>query len=285
MSCYHVKVNWAIITIFAQNSINVLKSRRAKSTTNKFYKKVKEIGLFLVVLTSPLWLYLGYYLYKEIKAGYIKYQAFGIYIPKKYTVYGIDVSKYQDVINWKSVKKMNIDGFDIDFAFIKATEGTSLLDQNFIQNWVRIKDAKIIRGAYHFFLPHKDAVLQANHFCEKVKLSKGDLPPVIDIETENKMSKEKIRRGLKSWLKVVEKKYQMKPIIYTNLSFYRDNLEGYFNEYPIWVANYSGGSEPKIKKEWCFWQISEAATVNGIRSKVDFNVFNGTKTEFLKLRK
>ena len=128
-------------------------------------------------------------------------------------------------------------------------------------------------------------MLQANHFCKKVKLSKGDLPPVIDIETENKMSKEKIRGGLKSWLKVVEKKYQMKPIIYTNLSFYRDNLEGYFNDYPIWVANYSGGSEPKIKKEWCFWQISETATVNGIGSKVDFNVFNGTKTEFLKLRK
>lgn len=260
----------------------------AKKTTKKYSRiknKSKQIVLFLLLISSPLWMYLVYYFFKEIKAGYIKYQAFGIYIPKKYSVHGIDVSKYQNIINWKSVKKMNVERVNVDFAFIKATEGTRLVDSNFPQNWIRIKNAEIPRGAYHFFLPHKDAALQANHFCKLVRLSKGDLPPVVDIETENGMSSEKIRKSLKIFLRKVEKFYEMKPIIYSNANFYQQHLAGYFDSYPVWIAHYSNENAPKIDKEWAFWQISETAQVNGINSKVDFNVFRGSEKEFNELRK
>jgi lysozyme len=250
-------------------------------------KKVKKLKYSLLwwflIVTSPVVIYAGKYLYTEIKAGYIRYKSLGILVPPNYKIYGIDISKYQGIINWESVKKM--EGVKIDFAYIKATEGTNFLDSHYFQNWWRVKDANIPRGAYHFFIPSKSAVAQAQHFCRVVKLKKGDLPPVLDVEIESNKSAEEIRKGVRAWLIKVENKYGMKPIIYTNADFYKRILSGHFDEYPLWVAHYGFLDKPKVDKKWLFWQISEEANINGIAHKVDFNVFNGTLEDLNKLRK
>jgi lysozyme len=238
----------------------------------------------LLILMSPILLYICYYAYKEFKAGLIKYKAFGIYIPNHYKVYGIDVSRYQQIINWKSVKDMNVEGVSIDFAFLKATQGTQTIDLQYFQNKIRAKKADIPIGAYHFFVASKDPIQQANLFSKVVQIEKGDLPPVVDIEKEYHQSSEKIRKNLKTWLRLVERRYQVKPIIYTNVDFYKNHLEGYFDNYPVWIAHYTKLREPNLKKEWTFWQLSEEASVNGIKGKVDFNVFNGTKAKFEELK-
>ena len=87
---------------------------------------------------SPILLYICYYAYKEFKAGLIKYKAFGIFIPNHYKVHGIDVSRYQQIINWKSVKDMNIEGVSIDFAFLKATQGTQTIDLQYFKNKIKV---------------------------------------------------------------------------------------------------------------------------------------------------
>ena len=56
-----------------------------------------------------------------------------------------------------------------------------------------------------------------------------------------------------------------------------------FDDYPLWVAHYLRPSEPRINRDWHFWQHSERGRVNGISGKVDFNVFNGDSTDFAKL--
>ena len=93
------------------------KTRKAKYTVKPQTKKWLKL---LLIIVSPILLYVCYYAYKEFKAGLIKYKAFGIYIPNQYKVHGIDVSRYQQIINWKSVKDMKIEGVSIDFAFLKA---------------------------------------------------------------------------------------------------------------------------------------------------------------------
>src|SRR5690606_30109782 len=127
---------------------------------------------------------------------YRTYESFDIRIPKPYTIYGIDVSYYQGKIDWPKVKAMEEDGVKVTFAFIKATEGLLSVDPYFQRNWREAPKAGIKVGAYHFFRPKKSGLWQANFFLQTVSLEKGDLPPVVDIESLDGVSPDKMRKEL-----------------------------------------------------------------------------------------
>jgi len=171
----------------------------------------------------------------------------------------------------------------IDFVFVKATEGIGKIDENFRRNWFKTKKTGITRGAYHFFMAGKSGKAQAENFLETVQLQKGDLPPVLDIEQAGGASLTDLQQRVSDWLLMVEKRYRVKPIIYTNADFYKTFLAGRFDEYPLWVAHYLVKDKPRIDRNWSFWQHNEAGHVNGINSYVDFNVFNGDSATFRKL--
>ncbi|MCX6232371.1 MAG: glycoside hydrolase family 25 protein [Bacteroidetes bacterium] len=205
---------------------------------------------------------------------------FGIPIPPEYSVHGIDVSKYQERINWENVKKMRVDSICISFAFIKATEGKTIIDRYFSINWENARKNHIIRGAYHFYRPDINSKMQADNFISNVVLEKGDLPPVLDVETiATDYPIDNTVKGIKNWLTIIEKNYHIKPIIYTNIDFYNNYLaEQGFEEYPLWIAHYYE-KKLKINQSWYFWQHSDSGKVNGIKGLVDFNIFNGNMTD------
>jgi lysozyme len=223
---------------------------------------------------------------KEKPAPPVK--SFGIIMPGGYSVHGIDVSKHQGHIDWKRVSRMKTNGIEISFAFIKATEGITRQDHLFKTNWKQSAQNGLLRGAYHFYYPSRDADKQADNFIKMVKLSKGDLPPVIDIEVSNGRSAEKIREGLKTFILRLEKHYKVKPIIYTNINFYNTFLKNNFNEYPLWIAGYFDHDRfyNEFNTPWIIWQHSEKGRVDGIKGNVDFNVFKGSfeKLEMMRLR-
>ncbi len=214
---------------------------------------------------------------------FVRYAAFGIDLPVKYPIHGIDVSRYQHNIDWKAVEAMQDQQVKIGFTFIKATEGLGRVDNGFRQNWFNAKKALVPRGAYHFFVSSKSGKAQAENFIETVSLSQGDLPPVLDIETANGASVTDIQQRAKDWLLMIEKQYRVKPIIYTNIDFYENFLAGKFDDYPLWVAHYYVKDKPRIERKWTFWQHNEKGRVNGIDTFVDFNVFNGDSIAFKKL--
>lgn len=217
------------------------------------------------------------------RPAFVRYPAFGIDLPVNYPIHGIDVSRYQHNIDWKAVKAMEDKSIKIGFAFIKATEGLGRVDIGFRKNWFNAKKALMPRGAYHFFISSKSGKAQAENFIETVKLDKGDLPPVLDIESTNGASVTDIQQRAKDWLQVIEKHYKVKPIIYTNIDFYSNFLDGHFDDYPLWVAHYYVKDKPRIERNWIMWQHNEKGRVNGIDSFVDFNVFNGDSIAFKKL--
>jgi lysozyme len=225
----------------------------------------------------------GYIWWLEQKAASIRYKEFGIPIPEGYSIHGIDVSRYQNVINWESVKGMDVQGITIDFVYIKATEGNGDVDIYFKRNWRKSKEAGLKRGAYHFFLATKDGTLQAKNFISHVKFSSGDLPPVVDVEQTYGVSKSVLQQRLKAFLYAAELAYGVKPIIYTNVDFYKKYLNDEFDDYPLWVAHYLQPNAPRINRNWQFWQHSEKGKVNGIAANVDFNVFYGDSTAFLNM--
>lgn len=189
-----------------------------------------------------------------------------------YEVHGIDVSRYQSFVNWDMVATQ-----DIHFAFIKATEGESLRDPFFNYNWRELRRVGIIRGAYHFYRPSVHPCDQMENFSMTVQLEPGDMPPVLDIEVTDGAPKALLVAHVKEFLEALEKEYQIKPIIYTNLKFYYNYLHGHVDGYPVWVARYNfrkpelGGS-----KQWDFWQYANRGRIKGIYGPVDLNVFHGT---------
>ena len=239
-------------------------------------------ALFAFFLVATV-LFYAYTWWQSRKSRFVKYEAFGIPMPEQFPIHGIDVSRYQQTIAWDVVKEMKVKNIQLGFAFIKATEGINNVDAQFHHNWKKSKRAGMIRGAYHFFNAAKDGREQAENFIKTVDLKKNDLPPVVDIEQMNGTSITNLRKELKEWLAIVENHYSVKPIIYTNVDFYKRVLGKEFDSYPLWVAHYYQYIEPRITRSWNFWQHSEEGRVSGVLSKVDFNVFNGDSTEFKNL--
>jgi lysozyme len=250
-------------------------------------KKKKSVFIFFIwatIIAAASFLFMLFYLWQESKEmEFVQYPEFGIPIPGAYEIHGIDVSKYQQQIAWEAVSRMKVRNIKLGFAFIKATEGNNNTDAYFKRNWRKARQAGIIRGAYHFFIPSRDGKTQARNFIDKVEIVSGDLPPVLDVEQIYRVSAAQLRKEMTAWLNAVELYYGVRPIIYTNAEFYKKYLQGYYDDYPLWVAHYLQPNEPRISRDWSFWQHSEQGRVNGISSKVDFNVFNGDSTAFRAL--
>lgn len=250
-----------------------MSSRRKKKTIRRL---IPFVLIFLLAVVG----WFGYRWYLYLRAKSTHYEAFGISIPGEYAIHGIDVSRYQDIIAWEEVKAMKVGHIQMGFAFIKATEGIGNKDPQFHRNWKKAKANNIPRGAYHFFIASKDGKLQAENFIKRVEIEPGDLPPVLDVEQLNGVRSAQLRKEVTKWLQTVENYYKVTPIIYTNVDFYEQYLGSEFDRYPLWVAHYYEQEQPRIARNWIFWQHNDQGRVNGIVSKVDFNVFKGDSLEF-----
>lgn len=195
---------------------------------------------------------------------------------------GFDVSEYQENIEWEKINTIE-EEFPLSFVFIRATAGSNKIDARYKENWKAAKAHYFVRGAYHYYRPNENSISQADHFIKNVRLRKGDLPPVLDIEKlPRNQSIDSLKVGLRRWLKRVEKHYKVKPIIYSGQSYYTDFLKDEFNEYPLWIANYNFFVE-RIQDDWLLWQFTEKAQISGIKGMVDVNVFNGNKEDLKAL--
>lgn len=201
----------------------------------------------------------------------------------RYELHGIDVSHYQGNIDWKKIEEQKV-----DFAFIKATEGSGYVDECFYQNWQDAQQTNICIGAYHFFSFDSPGETQAAHYIETVGDLSKKLSPVIDIEyygnkSQNPPDKDDVCRELGKMLTDLETQYQVKPIIYTTYKAYHDYIKGEFEEYPIWIRNVY---YPPVMIDWSFWQYTDKAVMEGyqgLEKYIDKNVFCGTLEEFKKM--
>ena len=205
--------------------------------------------------------------------------------PEGYEIHGIDISHHQGDIDWDELREKGmINETPIRFIMIKATEGATKIDDNFEDNFYQAREYGFTRGAYHFYSVHSPAKQQANFFINKVKLEKGDLPPVLDVEHKPKnQTDEEFKASVLEWLEIVERHYGVKPIIYTYYKFKLQYLsDPVFDEYPYWIAHYY---VDKVEYEgpWKFWQHTDVGKLPGIKGNVDFNIYNGSFYDLRKL--
>ena len=255
----------------------------------KIYNKIpqkKQLPWWIVNLTMGIIAAgVGFYWFSGSNR-WQKIESIGIKLPTHYDIHGIDVSHHNGRVDWPRVAKMRLNAdLKITFAFIKATEGGTHHDRQFKKNWQAAHQAGISRGAYHFYYPHTHSDLQASSFINTVELQSGDLPPVLDVEVDYGQKPDLILRGIANWLTIIEKHYGRRPIIYTNYHFYNRFIKDRFADYPIWIADYSNESFNVFGAKVLFWQHNENGQVDGIKGRVDFNVFTGSGGEWLDLLK
>ena len=198
--------------------------------------------------------------------------------PEGYEIHGIDISHHQGTIDWATLKdEAVIDERPIRFIMIKATEGANKIDENFKDNFYNAREYGFTRGAYHFYGTRSTAKAQAQFFISQVKLEKGDLPPVLDVEHKpSNQTDEEFKESVLEWLRIVENHYGVPPIVYTYYKFKLRYLsDSAFDAYPYWIAHYY---VDKVEYEgaWKFWQHTDAGRLPGIKGDVDFNIYNGS---------
>lgn len=216
-------------------------------------------------------------------------------------IYGIDVSKYQHeqgkrryVIDWASLRITGLGSgniskgmvdYSITFAYIKATEGTTVRNKYYGNDYRQAKLHGIHTGAYHFFSPSSPVDKQAYFFINNMKYEKGDLPPVLDLEPSDAQiaqmgGTEEMFRRVRKWLSIVNRHTGRRPVLYVGQGFvnrYLSQAPDIKKKYPVWIARY-GKYRPDIKL--AFWQLTPYGKVKGIHGDVDINVFNGYNTAF-----
>ncbi|HCT91482.1 MAG TPA: hypothetical protein DF613_08915 [Lachnospiraceae bacterium] len=241
--------------------------------------------------------------------------------PKKadmWVVYGVDVSRYQENIDWKKVKAAGI-----DYAFIRAgystlSSGAHMKDGYFDQNIKNAKEAGIKVGVYYYSqaTTADEARSEANYLLGLIKDYTLDYPVVFDAEEGSYISNNKTVSGkLKAAVEkinadeeksktektsAIKKMYNTTatafcdvikgagytPMIYGSISHFRDKMDSVTlsSKYMMWIARYNtvlNNSTYTYNGNYQCWQYTDAGKVNGIKGTVDcdFLYLSGNEDE------
>jgi lysozyme len=200
--------------------------------------------------------------------------------PDRYPVHGIDVSRFQTSIDWRTARANGV-----NFAFIKATEGGDRVDPMFESHWRGAAAAGVRRGAYHFFYHCRPAAEQARWFIKAVPKTPGMLPPVLDMEWTPTSPTCTLRRDgatirdeARTFINILERHYGQRPLIYTTVDFFNDTELWRLQGVEFWlrsVADHPHGVYDGTS--WSFWQYTSTGVVAGIAGPVDINTFAGSR--------
>lgn len=179
---------------------------------------------------------------------------------------GIDVSHYQGRIDWETVAREG----GVSYVYAKATEGGSYVDNTHAYNISMAHKYGIKAGSYHYYRPLVSVEEQFANLTSVVKKSEQDLVPMIDIEEDKGVSEEKFIADLTAFIRMVEKHYGKKPLLYAGEYFYNRHFQGLFQDYVWMIARYST-TPPTLKdgKSYLMWQYSDKGRIPGVPVLVD----------------
>jgi lysozyme len=218
--------------------------------------------------------------------------AFGQVTVQANNLFGIDVSHYQGSINWSSVHSCGP-----QYAFAKATEGTTYTDPNFSTYMANGKAAGMQMGAYHFAHPASNcANAEADHFWAvaggKITADGKSLFPMVDFESfGGHACYSSYTAWFNAWASRVKSKtsHFLRPVIYASAGNGMCDLTTACT-LSAWVAHYNGENlytgnpwdgccsccnyvDPCTKNGWTYWQVSSTGSICGISGNTDFDAY------------
>lgn len=251
-----------------------LKKRRKKEKRRRVVLWLITLGIIAILIDLIILMYTGKIWFNSPTR-------------KEYPIQGVSVSSLQGEINFNAFEMEGI-----SFAYIKATEGEALVDEQFKTSWDSAKDSTVKTGAYHEFSFSDDGKAQAENFIKTVGKISDDgyrLFPAVKI-TKSGLSlaqspdKETVVNELKSYCNAIKSEYGFYPIIMTGDKFYKDYLKDDFASYKLWIIDLF--SKPN-SINWSFWCYSPRGRINGIsntKNYVNLSIFNGSKQDFISFQ-
>lgn len=171
---------------------------------------------------------------------------------------GVDLSHWQaGSMDFAAAKAAGI-----RFVWHKATESNTYHDVGYPQRRTAVKAAGLRFGGYHFARTNGDAATQAHYFLDYAKPVKGDMLPVLDIETNDAgLSQTDLTAWIGRFVATIRTAAHCGVVIYTPFDLTND-----FG-CPLWIARYSDAmTVPTPKKPWTHWtawQFSDGAYPHG----------------------
>lgn len=250
------------------NSNCELENQPLVSNTRKPYKpqfNVKSKKFYFLLFTATILIVL----WLLFDRGYLR---FNYPSRTKYNIWGIDVSHHQGKIDWYKVKRDNV-----QFVYIKATEGGDFKDSSFIKNWNGAKKEGIKVGAYHFFTFCRPVKEQINNFISTVPVQDDALPPALDLEFLGNCKKSQVRvsfpEDIYVFINALRSRFGKEPVLYVTYEFYEAHLKSLpLGQNPIWIRSIF--VVPAKDPKWTIWQYANHGRIQGIETPVDLNVYN-----------
>lgn len=233
------------------------------------HTRKSDIAIFCCFLLAAVLLAWAAY------ASWVSYRTTPPHIDReRFPVMGIDISSHNGNINLQAAK-----GDGVEFAWIKASEGVTFRDRNFSANHNKAGEAGIKRGAYHFFRFDRDGVEQAINLLEAVGDRRLEMGIAIDVESSgnpDSVPDETVKERIAEMVEYLNLR-GLAPTLYCNKKDYFRFMADSFPGNSLWICSLS---EDPIAADWTFWQYNHRGTINGIKGKVDLNVFGGSREEW-----
>lgn len=187
------------------------------------------------------------------------------------TLDGIDISSHQRYINWDKLAS----NAGLQFVYIKATEGATYASPHYRYNVEQARRRRLLVGSYHYMTTTSPIAEQVENFTSHVPADKQDLIPMIDVEVRDNWSRRQLLDSLALMTQLFEQHYHCRPMIYSMLEFYNQNLSPQFNHYPLYIGRYSGNA-PVVswRGDYTIWQFTETGIMSGIDTYVDQATLN-----------
>lgn len=197
-------------------------------------------------------------------------------------VNGVDVSTYQNSIDWEKAKASGVDFAIIRIGFRGYGAAGNMQEDNwFVRNIEGAKAAGVMVGVYFFSqaLNTFEARAEAMYTLELLGDYELDLPIFMDYEfspsssgrfTSGTITKIQATANVRAFCEYIEQNGH-EAGLYANLNFLNKTVDGEAlgQEYPIWVAQYYNTCNYDYTYD--YWQYSSGGTVNGITGRTDMN--------------
>lgn len=195
---------------------------------------------------------------------------------------GIDVSRWQGVIDFNKVKAAGY-----DFVIIKAggSDMGFYTDSCWEKNYKAAKAAGLHVGAYYFvgFLFYGDTAGRADalRFIRMLEGKQLELPVFVDIETTQPARRAEATEAAIAFCETMENAGYFVGIYSSDISGFKERLDhDRLKAYAHWVADYTGDTD--VCKEWQLRQISSKGIIPGINTYVDIDLTNIDYSNIMK---
>ena len=194
-------------------------------------------------------------------------------------LYGVDISHWNGIVSFEAIRAAGG-----RFAFVKATQGTSFVDDTFAMQVANARAVGVLVGAYHFYDYRVEGAAQAEHLLAVIG-SLGEpgvgLPPVVDIECYapfGSADQRFARKELRAFVDTIYRRTGRPPIVYTSAYMWAEvtGADRSFGASPLWVACWDcpAPTLPAGWEEWAFWQTG-GVTIPGVADLIGEDRFAG----------